>query len=329
MKDIAEALGISKGLVSKVLSGRMGTTGASSRMQKRILKKAEELNYLPNLNAVNLSSGKKGTIGIFLNPWGAPGSDLTFDFITAMTQALRSTTYHVWLNIFSLDHEFHEQMSLHDIRHRVDGLIIGGGSHPKLMPYLHKLEGGKNGIPVVTIFQAPSKTRITNVSLSRYQQGRMPTEYLVSRGCRKIAFLSLIHDRTRGYVDALREAGLTVQPKRIIATPHFTMEDGKEAVRRLVKSRVPFDAIVTQSDHQALGAIQELSAHGIRVPEQVRVTGVDNSPLCLASSIPMTSVTSESPRLGQLVIETMLKRIAGEPVRSMEINPRLIPRLSA
>ena len=329
MKDIAESLGITKGLVSKVLSGRMGTTGASPRLQKRILKKAQELNYVPDRNAVGLSSGKKGTIGIFLNPWGQPGSDLAFNFLESMTHVLRSTTYHIWLNIFNLDSQFFQQMSLQNISHRVDGLIIGGGSHPKLLPYLRKLESGKKGVPVVTIFHEAYKSKIVNVSVNRYQQGRLPTELLISRGCRKIVFFDLMPVRTQSYRDALNSAGMKVNPRYIISTPDFSIESGAVAARKVLKSGLPFDGIVAQSDHQALGAIRELLAHGIRVPEQVRVTGVDDSPMCEASPVRLTSVTSESARLGSLVVETMLKKIAGEPVKSIMLEPAMVLRESA
>jgi DNA-binding LacI/PurR family transcriptional regulator len=326
MKDIARELGISVGFVSKVLSGRLGTSSVSPRMQKRILKKADDLGYVPNRNAIRLFSGTKETIGVFIHPWGSPGSNLVFDFLHGVTKGLSATDYQTWLNIFEEATEFYGQLTLQQLRQRVDGLLVGGSTQNSwLLPQLARIK--KAGVPLVTFFEK-ARPGIVNICVDYYQQGRLPTQHLLTINCRKIIHIKVLESRYQGYADALREAGLSVKPENVVSCENFGIEAGRMAVRKLLKAKRSFDGVVAQSDQQALGAIQELLAHRIRVPDQVRVTGVDDSPIALMSPIPLTSVTSEAHNMGSLAVECMLKMLARKPVKSMALPPHLVVRSS-
>ncbi len=326
LQDIAKELGISAGFVSKVLSGRLGTSTVSPPMRKRIFKKADELGYVPNRNAIRLFTGKKDALGVFIHPWGVPGADLVFEFLYGASKGLTPTVYQTWLNIFEEAPEFYRRMTLQQIQQRVDGLVVGGSTQPWLAPLLRQI--AKAGIPLVTFFEK-QYPGIVNVCVDYYQQGRLPTEHLLVRGCRKIVHIKYFESRHRGYTDALREAGLSLKPEYIIACDNFGVEEGRSVVRKLLRAKIPFDGIVAESDHQALGAVHELLARGIRVPEQVRVTGVDDGPICLTSPVPLTSITSEAYRMGLLTVESMMKILAKKPVKSTSLTPRMAIRGSS
>jgi LacI family transcriptional regulator len=328
MQDIARDLGISVGFVSKVLSGRLGTSTVSPRMRKRIFKKADELGYVPNRNAIRLLTGKKDTLGVFIHPWGQPGADLVFNFLYGVTKGLMPTVNQTWLNIFEEAPEFYRRMTLQQIQQRVDGLIVGGSSQRWLLPLLDRI--AKAGIPLVTFFENECPG-IVNICVDYSQQGRLPTEHLLARGCRKIVHIKFkyFESRHQGYMDALRDAGLPVKPEYTIVCGKFGDEEGRSAVRKLLKAKIPFDGIVAESDHQALGIVRELLDNGIRVPEQVRVTGVDDGPIGLTSPVPLTSVTSEAYRMGLLTVETMMKMLANKPVKSIALTPQLVIRSSS
>jgi DNA-binding LacI/PurR family transcriptional regulator len=247
------------------------------------------------------------------------------DFLHGVTRALVPTVYQTWLNLFDDASEFYRQMTLQQIRQRVDGLMVGGSFSPRLFPLLDSI--AKAGIPLVT-FVSAARPGITNICVDYYQQGRLPTEHLLAGNCRKIATIKALSSRYQGYADALREAGLPVKSEYIIRCAGFGVEIGRAAVRKLLKAKIPFDGIVAQSDLQALGAIRELLANGIRVPDQVRVTGVDDGPIAVTSPIPLTTVTSEARHMGLLVVETMLKKISKEPVKSVLITPKVVIRSS-
>lgn len=326
LKDIANELNISESLVSKVLNDRMGTTRASSRLRNRIVKKAQAMGYKPNRYAIALAGGRKGAIGIFINPWGEYGTEFSQSFLAGVSESLKSTPYHIWLNFFRRDSEFHEQMDIQDMKNRVDGIMIGGFPHPKLLPHLRSVE--KAGIPVVTFFERQIAKTPANITVDIVHQGYQATTHLADRGCFRIAHFHTRDERYKGYLSALLDADRRMDPALIVKCVSFSVADGRAATRRLLQSGIEFDGIVAQSDHQAFGACLELLDRGIGVPDQVRIIGVDDSPLCLASPIPLTSVTSECDRIGSIAMEFMLKKLAGDEIVSTLISPRLVKRSS-
>lgn len=329
LKRIAADLGVSYTLVSKVLSGRLGTTGVSPATRDAILKRAKELNYTPNRLAVALKAGRKGAVGIFLHRIGSPGSDVTDRLVRGLAEGLEESGARMWLRFFTTDEEF---MSACDgqITREVDGLIVAGLHHPGLMPRFRELERQK--FPVVSIFSdlPPSAGKsLTNVAINYESQGYMATKHLLDEGCRRLACFDTVDNRTAGFVKAHKEAKVKIQPELVIPTKSFFTEDGRQQLQRLRGSGAHFDGIVCQSDAQAVGAINELVRLGINVPESVKITGVDNSPAAENCIVPITSVTSQMRKAALKAVEVLLGRIEGKPLGSAMIEPSLYIRRSS
>ena len=329
LKRIAADLGVSSTLVSKVLSGRLGTTGVSPKTRDAIIKKAKELDYTPNRLAVALKAGRKGAVGIFLHHIGSPGSDGSDRLLRGLAEGLEQSGLRMWLRFFRTDEGFMVACDTH-LKREVDGLIVAGAHHPGLMPKFRDLE--RQNVPVVSIFNempASSRKVLTNVEINYERQGFLATEHLLKQGCRRLACFSTIDTRTAGFLRAHQEARIKVDPRLLIDTLSFHLEDGKSSLARLLKSAVPFDGIVCQSDAQANGAINELVRQGIKVPEAVKVTGIDNSPVAEDCIVPITSVTSEMKRAGLKAVEILLQKINGHSARSAVIEPSLYLRSSS
>ncbi len=326
LKDVARELDLSVGLVSKVLSGRMGTTGVSAEKRDRIIAMAQQKGFVPNRTARALRSGRVGTVGVFLHPLGERGTDISENILRGIADGLASSSYHLWLTFFERDSDFHRTMELVNIRRQADALIVAGVSHPELMARLEELD--RNDLPVVMSEEELTPAHLANICIDTVQQGRLPTEHLIARGCRRIAEISKKKSRHIGYLEAMKSAGLDTGGL-VYEADGFKVIDGRLGVRQLLASGTTFDGIVCHSDHQALGAIQELMAHGIRVPDQVRVTGVDDSALCEVSPVPLTSISAEGRRIGLATVEAVLQRLDGKPVSSHVIQPQLIQRDSS
>lgn len=326
LKDIARELSISTGLVSKVLNGRLGTTGASPAVQEKIRAKARELGYVRNATAVALQSGRTGAIGVLIHPWGERGTEISDRFLRGISDALNENTYRLWLTYFERDSDFFKRMKLEELPRQIDALVVAGVPHPSLIPHLENLD--RSGLPVIMAEEGARPSRLTNISIDSYQQGRLPTEHLIQRGCRQIAHVSTMEARRKGYTDALKAAKIRVDRRCIISVPDYKVESGRLAVRELLRLKIPFDGIVAQSDYQAWGAMNELLERGINVPAQVRIIGVDDSPICGLGSVTLSSVSDEAREVGIQTASAVIDRLQGKRTRSSYLKPRVIARAS-
>jgi LacI family transcriptional regulator len=327
LKDIAAELGISPGLVSKVLNGRLGTTGVSPARRDEIVARAKMMGYIPNRTARALKFGRLGSVGVFLHPPGELGTEISSLFLQGVSEALAASNSHLWLTFYSKDSEFSRELQISDIRQHADALVIAGVPHPGLLPALRQLD--ESGLPVVTALENHYSEHLPNVCVDNMLQGYLPTEHLIELGCRKIAHVATHSVRSEGYKAALQAAGIGWDPELLVKASDYKIETGRVAVRDLLNRNVEFDGIVAQSDHQALGIILELTSRGIAVPEKVRITGVDDSPLCAGSPIPITSVSSEAFEVGRLAVEMVLDRLKGSAPKSVSLKPRVIRRASS
>jgi LacI family transcriptional regulator len=326
LKQIAAELDISYTLVSKVLRGKMGTTGASEKTRAAIFKKAKELGYRPNAAAVALKTGRRGAVGLFFHQV-APGSGLTEKFITGAAEAISKGGLRILFRFFITDQEF---LTACDDRLKtdVDGLIVAGAEHSKLVRRLQTID--KNGIPVVTAFaDLYSEKAPSPVNVDYEMQCFLATLHLLERGCRRLAHFRRFESRYNGFVRAHHEMRVPVQRSLVIATEGFSIADGECCTRALLERGEKFDGIVAQSDSHAMGALRVLIHHGIRVPEDVKLTGIDDSLLAEASLVPLTSSTAEMEKCGRVAAEVLLKKIEGKATQPVSICPSLVIRDSS
>lgn len=329
LKKIASDLGVSYTLVSKVLSGRLGTTGVSLKTREAIQKKARELNYIPNRLAVALKAGRKGAVGIFLHHLGSPGSEVSDRLIRGLSEGLEKSGFRMWLRFFTTDEEFFAACD-DRLKSEIDGLIVAGVQHAALVTRFREMD--RQGLPVVSLFSdIPDRTRtlMTNVAVDYEMQGFLATRHLLEQGCRRLAHFHTIEKRYRGFLRAHSEMKVKVDPKLVIPARGFLFEDGQKCLEKLMKSELSFDGIVCQSDTQAVGVINALVGLGADIPGAIKVSGVDNSPMAENCIIPLTSVTSGMQEAGLKAVEFLLAKIEGQAVEPIFIEPELVVRRSS
>jgi DNA-binding LacI/PurR family transcriptional regulator len=195
----------------------------------------------------------------------------------------------------------------------VDGAIIV--SHHREGP-LQQAEH-RPAVPTVYIgrpeFIEDSKSLIY-VDVDNQAIGKMATARLISSGATKVASIAgpvdmaPVQDRAAGWRAELAAAGLEPGP---IDHDDFTMQGGEKAMRRILETGQPFDAIFAQSDLMAAGAIHVLNEAGIRVPEDVRIVSVDNSEIAATSTPQLTSVTNPSTELAVAATQFLMALLDG------------------
>lgn len=159
------------------------------------------------------------------------------------------------------------------------------------------------------------------------------TLHLTRLGRKRIVFLGDIDDpepmqRHRGYVEALKQAGLEVDPALTVPA-HFEVESAEAAVDALVQHEMVFDGVVAASDLIALGAIRALRRGGKDVPKDVSVIGFDNLRFARYATPALSTIAQDTAKAGRLLVSKLLDAGEGKITsRSERLPTELIVRES-
>lgn len=325
LKDVARELQVSESYVSKVLSGHQGTFGANPARREAVLARAQAMGFKKNRNAAALALGKNATLAVFVHHLGVRGSDIAEDMIRGIAVAATAAEQRLWLTFFEKPEEFVHLCPAVDT-HEVDGLIVGGCSHPELTGALVMRIAA--GVPVVTIHDQQLDPRLLNVGCDQAEVGAMAAQHLLERGCRRLATLGPALDREQGTRGAVAAAGLALDERLCRRVPDFCYETGVAAMTELLAAGVPFDGISAHSDQLAVAALHVLLAAGKRVPEDVRIIGVDNSPFCDFTVVPLSSISQGYEERGRRAVRLLLGQAQGIPSVSTRVSAVVVARRS-
>jgi DNA-binding LacI/PurR family transcriptional regulator len=163
--------------------------------------------------------------------------------------------------------------------------------------------------------------------------GRRATMHLVRLGRRRIVFLGDTESapeamqRLRGYIDALEQSRLAVDPD-LIQPAHFEAESAEASVDALVQRGVDFDAVFAASDLIALGAMRALKRASKGVPHDVSVVGYDDLPFSPFASPPLSTIAQDTAKAGRLLVSKLLDSSGKMASRSERLPTDLIIRES-
>ena len=171
------------------------------------------------------------------------------------------------------------------------------------------------------------------VLLDDEKGGYLITKYLIEQGHRKIAGFFKADDmqgqeRHRGYVRALQEAGIWYNPSLVV---WFHTEDMQslpfEMTRELVIKEEEIDAIVAYNDRVAIEILNALDTEGIRVPEDISLTGFDDSEFAKNLKVPLTTVRHPQSKIGEVAADLLVKLMKGYAVEEEKIHIVMEPEL--
>jgi LacI family transcriptional regulator len=327
MMDIARDLKVSVVTVSKVLRNQ-GRISAATR--KRVLRRAKELHYQMNWVARSLVTRRTYTIGLLLPEFTHP---FFAEIARAVAQTVRPHGYHVIISYFEEDPELEVSEADSLLARQVDGLIIASAQPIGKLDLFQRMQRRK--VPYVLIDRPIAGLNASFVGVDNHAIGRLATEHLIARGCRRIAHLrgpeiGIAAERFEGYRRALAKHGLRVQSRYVAAGGHGD-ETGAEGMRRLLRVHPVPDGVFCYSDPVAIGAIKAILEAGLRVPHDISVVGAGNVHYSDLLAVPLTTVDQGTCQIGAqaaalLLERIMLKRSARS--RKILISPRLVERES-
>jgi DNA-binding LacI/PurR family transcriptional regulator/signal transduction histidine kinase len=210
-------------------------------------------------------------------------------------------------------------------RENIDGLIVSGTlAHPIDAEEMQEFFLRYEKIPKVSIALSIPGTPYVIVE-SKQAIRDIVTHLAKAHGCRRMAFLrgprgqQEAEERFEAFQETLAGHGLEFDPQ-LVLDGDYTIASGEAALREfLAHSPIRFDAIVSSNDSMALGAMQVLQEQGIRIPEQVALTGFDDVEARFAP-VPLTSVRQDIYDQGSIAVRTLLDQIAGRAVALKNIS---------
>jgi DNA-binding LacI/PurR family transcriptional regulator len=330
--DIAYQAGVSQSTVSRALRG---SPLVSAETSKRIQAIAKELNYKVDKNASNLRRQHSVTLALLLFEDATSDAALVNPFFLSMlgsiTRACAREAYDLLISFQQLSDDWHAD---YQDSHKADGLILlGYGDFEVARHTLEKLvEQGTHFVYWGAV--EPGQPGVS-IGCDNVQGGRSVTEHLLALGRRRIAFIGdasphcpEFFDRYRGHCEALRAAGVPVLPALQVEAMDSSEKLGYAAVQLLQDRGQTFDALFAASDLLAVGAMRALGDAGWRVPEDVAVVGFDDIPVAAFASPPLTTVQQDTRAAGEVLVQTLLRMIRGEPAESAMLPARVVVRRS-
>ena len=328
--DIAKKLNITASTVSRALNDNPRISDAT---KKAVQKAALKLNYHPNQIAAALRNGRSNIIGVIV-----PTVDRSF--FSSVVRGIEEIANHAKYNVMicqSYD-DYHKEVATVEalLKSRVDGIIASFAKQTK--DFDHFLKAKERGIPVILFDRSNDELEVSHVVVDDYLGAYKATEHLIQQGCKRIAHfagaqrISIYRDRLRGYKDALIANGLPFTDSLIIES-NLQLEDGRNGMAQLLRSKEATDGVFSSSAYGILGALQVLKEAGIRVPQDVALVGFSNEPYTSFTEPSITTVEQHSLRMGNAAAEIFLEEVSEEDKKfipqKIVLKPELIVRQSS
>ncbi|MEL5991072.1 substrate-binding domain-containing protein [Microbacterium phosphatis] len=185
---------------------------------------------------------------------------------------------------------------------------------------------GEAGLPIVIVDPVDTRREdLVSVGSSNWAGSRAMAQHLLDLGHRRIAWIGgpetseAARDRLYGYQAALNAAGLAVDPS-LIRSGAFEVATGTQHARELLAGPDRPTAIMAADDEIAVGVLAAAHELGIRVPDELSVTGFDDTPQAAWTTPPLTTVHQHLDGMGAIAVQTVLGMVEGRSPASRHLD---------
>lgn len=323
LADVARLAGCSVATASRVLNGNP-KVGAADKA--RVMAAAQELSYIPNHSARSLRSTKSSLVGAII-----PTLDYAIyaTMINAMQAELAEKGVSVIINTsgYDLDMELKQARLL--VSRGVDYLVLVGSEHrPETIELLQQAK-----LPCVFTYTINQHAGAASIGFDNELSGVKAARFLLQLGHQRVAMIAgraegndRVKDRIRGYLSALAEAGID-QANVPVVESEYTLEGGRNAMRRLMQSPTRPTAVFCGSDILAAGALKFCKTVGVRVPEDISIIGFDNLEIAELLTPELTTLEVPAKDMGVLIAQMITSGVKSEEFEGVkELSTQLIVR---
>lgn len=335
--DVARLAAVSISSVSNVLNGRSKRMRAST--QERILQAITTLGYTPNLAARQLKTGQSPIIGLIVPSVANP----FFGYFTRQIEEVAlAKGYQVLLGNSDRNPDRERRYAEELWGYGVKGMIFGSS----LAEIDHLQAIINKGMHVVAFDrqnQEKDSVAMDHIGVDNVQAMRLITKHLIALGHKRIGFISgpirtvSRLDRLKGYRSSLEEAGLPFDEALVWEGASINFGDaemvqlGRQGAHTLLSTAKPPSAIIAINDMYAFGVYAGARDLGLKIPDDVSVTGVDDIVLAEVAEPPLTTVQQPMGKIARLAVERLVSRLEGACESRPEhlvLSPKLVVRKS-
>ena len=318
IKQVAAAAGLSVSCVSKYLKAPDSVLPTT---RQRIEEAIEALQYVPSAAARSLRTKKSYQVKIVMegisNPFFA-------DMFEGLRRQLEAHGYTSLLQNMDKPPAPEDLMGL-------DGLIVCFGDDEQRIRELLQTAG--SALPTVCLHWRQPDFSVPTVWVDVSDGMGLAVDWLVEQGCDRFAYVggprsSVISGvKYQGTAAALASAGKALPPEQVYHG-EFTFQAGYDAAKAIARLTQRPQAVVCENDVLAAGVICGLYRQGLRVPEDIRVTGFDNIPLAEMYIPAITSIAIPMEEMHTRAVEMLLEGMNGGQAADCALSPLLVTRQS-
>lgn len=325
LEDVAREANVSTATVSRCLNLPDKVT---EKTRNRVMAAVKSLGYSPNFGARALAAKRTNTIGAVVptleNAIFARGLQAFQEEVTrnGATLLVASSSY---------QQELEEEQIRNLVARGADALLlIGDDRSEEIYSFLKK-----RGIPWVIAWNFKDVPGHCFVGFNNQSAAKEITEMAIKLGHTRIAMIAGItrgndraRDRLLGVKDAIIENGLPIEYFSVIEA-QYSFADGGDAIETLLKNKPRPTLVICGNDILAVGAIKRLKSLGIKVPEDISITGFDDIEVASVVEPELTTVHVPHRAMGTIAAASLLKMVKqDDPCESQQLDTFIAVRQS-
>ncbi len=319
IRELARTLNLSIGTVSRSLNNRYGV---NAETRAKVLEAANRLGYVPNTAARQLKAHPAFQIGLLFNPYYGPHGEVN-PYATELIKALKQQAAAQGLGVTVIDYTDDNDLQQQFDTASTNVPVLLGEFPDSTRRKIHELD--KPCISIQHKSDLPNQVSIVPDSRSA---GETAVQYLAAMGHERIALMTgprqspHFHAIYQGYHSAMNEFHLPMDHDWVIELDRqqTNAEGSEEATASLLKRDRGVTAVIYASDWLAIGGIEAVRAAGLRVGQDVSVTGFDNLPRAAELTPPLTTFDLHWPAAVRAIIRLTFDLAAGKPPRDVTDN---------